>query len=158
MEKEKSENESNYEILDTPDAEKVTDSQLARLNTQAMIKDNLLGFINTTISHLEDKKSVKNKILEMIGIDLENSQPGEITLPMLAKTYEILSKADNELALGLFDLIKNNKKDLLESPKVDENNQVISDNLNKDDIKEVKDFLDFMNQAKKNEFNKEEKV
>ena len=154
----KKENESNFEILDTPDKDKVTDSQVARFNTQTMIKENLLGFINTTIQNLEDKKSVKNTILTMIGTELEQAMPGEITLPTLAKTYEILSKADNELALGLFDLIKNNKKDLLDPPKQDEVAGLVSDNLNKEDIADIKGILDFVKTAKQNEFDEEEKV
>jgi hypothetical protein len=155
-ENEKNEN-SNYEILDTPSIEHVTESQIERLNTQAMIKDNLLGFINSTIIKLEDKNGVKNKILEMIAQELENSE-GTITLQTLATTYGILAKTDNELAIGLFDLIKNNKKDLLESPTKDATTELVSDILNKEDVSDIKDILDFMRQSKKNEFNEKEKV
>jgi len=157
----KNENEnSNFEILDTPDKDKVTDSQIARFNTQTDIKNNLLGFINTTITRLEDKNSVKNTILTMMGTELEHAMPGEITLPMLAKTYEILSKADNELALGLFDLIKSAKKDLLDPPRDDErgNGNNNDNGLNKEDMGEIKEMYDFMRQAKKNEFTEGEKI
>jgi len=154
---EKNEN-SNFEVLDTPDKDKITGSQVARFNTQSMIKENLLGFINTTIEKLENENSVKNTILTMMGTELEYAVPGEITLPVLAKTYEIIARADNELALGLFDLIKNNKKDLLDSPKHDEATGIVSDNLNKDDIADIKGILDFVKTAKQNEFNEEEKV
>lgn len=151
-------NFSNFEIIDVPDKDKITDSQRARLNTQAMIKDNLLGFINTTIEKLESKDSVKNIVLTMMETELENAQPGEITLPVLAKTYEILSKSDNELALGLFDLIKNAKKDLLELPTANNQSDIINDNLTKNDIADIKDTLDLMKEIKKNEFTDGEKV
>jgi hypothetical protein len=152
--------ESNFEILDVPDKDKVTDSQIARLNKQTDIKNNLLGFIDTTIHRLEDKDSVKNTLLTMMGNELANANPGEITLPMLAKTYEILSKADNELALGLFDLIKSAKKDLLDTLPSDKVTEVINDNLNKDDIFDVKELLDGVRTMKKiklNEFTEGEK-
>jgi len=157
----KNENEnSNFEILDTPNKDKVTASQIARFNTQTDIKNNLLGFINTTITRLEDKDSVKNTLLTMMGTELANAMPGEITLPMLAKTYEILSKADNELALGLFDLIKSAKKDLLDPPRDDEggNGNNNDNGLNKEDMGEIKEMYDFMRQAKKNEFTEGENV
>jgi hypothetical protein len=157
----KNENESNFEILDTPDKDKVTDSQIERFNTQIAIKENLLGFINTTIQHLEDKDSVKNTILTLIGNEIAHAQPGEITLPMLAKTYEILSKSDNELALGLFDLIKSAKKDLLDTPTQTVTTEIINDNLNKDDISDIKDLLDdvrLMKNIKQNEFTEGEKI
>jgi len=158
----KNEKESNYEILDTPDKDKVTDSQLARLNTQIDIKNNLLGFINTTIIHLEDKDSVKNKILSLMKTKIENSHEDEITLAVLAQTYGILSKCDNELAIGLFDLIKSAKKHLLDPPRDDErgngNNNNNDNGLNKEDMGEIKEMYDFMRQAKKNEFTEGEKV
>jgi len=69
------------------------------------------------------------------------------------KLVEILGKQDNDVTLGVFDIIKNMQKLIKEDEDDNKDKGKIGDSgVSKEDVQEIKDFISLMKTVKTGEF------
>jgi len=124
-----------------------------RLQLKDDVEFNLLEFVNLQIQKVNNESSLKKSVLEKISERLNDDEEPVNDLVLL-KLLEILAKQDNEIALGIMDLLKNNKsvdktpEDYNGLPPVDTQDS----QLTKENVNEVKELLKTLEQIKKSEF------
>jgi len=123
---------------------------LDRLQLKDNIELDLLNFIKLQIAKVNNENSLKASVLQKLADRLgDNEEP--MNDIVLLKLLEILAKQDNEIALGIMDLMKNNKKE--ESSDIPpESDKQTESSFTKEDVAEVKDLLKTLEKVKKSEF------
>ena len=124
---------------------------LDRLQLKDNIELDLLNFIKLQIAKVNNENSLKATVLKKLADRLgDNEEP--MNDIVLLKLLEILAKQDNEIALGIMDLMKNNKKEEGSDIPIPESDKQTESSFTKEDVAEVKDLLKTLEKVKKSEF------
>ena len=124
---------------------------LDRLQLKDNIELDLLNFIKLQIAKVNNENSLKATVLKKLADRLsDNEEP--MNDIVLLKLLEILAKQDNEIALGIMDLMKNNKKEESGDIPISESDKQTESSFTKEDVAEVKDLLKTLEKVKKSEF------
>jgi hypothetical protein len=124
---------------------------LDRLQLKNNIELDLLNFIKLQIAKVNNENSLKATVLKKLADRLsDNEEP--MNDIVLLKLLEILAKQDNEIALGIMDLMKNNKKEESGDIPISESDKQTESSFTKEDVAEVKDLLKTLEKVKKSEF------
>ena len=124
-----------------------------RFKLKDQVDLNLLQFINLQIEKVNNETDLKKDVLVKISERLTDEDDPVNDLVLL-KLLEILAKQDNDIALGIMDLMKSNSKGTNEPniPPIDPNVIPRDSDLTKEDVSEVKDLLKTLERVKKSEF------
>ena len=135
------------------DLNKVDSILVDRLNFKKSVEDDLLKFIKLQVTKDSLESSVKVVALQELLDRCENKEE-KISDLVLLKLIEILSKKENDLALGIMALMKNEKEKGNDNT-VDNPGVIPKDSdLTKDDVANIKGLLDLL--RKKEEIKKSE--
>lgn len=134
----------------------LTESQIDRANLQVQIQMDLIQFMRAQIDKVSAQNTVKAMALEAVKDRLiEAKETGEqISWSVLINLISVTGKLDNEVALGLFDIIKGNQKVIIEKP-VEEEKHIEEEKppeIDNKTLTEIKDFMSIMKNIKKGEF------
>ena len=125
-----------------------------RFELKDQVELNLLKFIDSQIEKVNNENSLKRDVLFELSQRVNNCED-PINDLVLLKLLEILSKTDNDIALGIMDLMKTNNKGnsgIGEDHKPSEEEQSKESDLTKEDVADVKDLLKTLEKVKKSEF------
>lgn len=135
-------------IRDEEDLE-LTKSQKDRFLQFELVQQDMLDLISSTIKKVNAKDSVKEQTLEHLARKMTENYE-DMSARDFAFIFEKLSKSDDELSKGIFDIIKGQQKIIIENAKepVAQEEVVYDKNLTKEDVKQVKNFMNNMDKAK----------
>lgn len=140
--------------------DKLSQSQLDRLNMNLKVQDNLFSFLDSQIQKVISENSIKHQLLTDIKQRIEEEGFNNIPWVVVIKLLEIYSKEENEISITLLNMIKDVQIKNLESNNIDtlienmEKNTGDSE-FTKEDVKKFKNLHDFLKSVKDSELPEE---
>ena len=133
------------------DLTKMNELLLDRVELKEKVELDLLRFIKLQIDKVNNETSLKTEVLDKLK-DRLNDNEDPMNDVVLLKLLEILAKQDNEIALGIMDLMKSNKESKQTDNPIQPNEEIKQSDLTKNDVSEIKDILKTLDRIKKSEF------
>ena len=141
------------------DVDVLTQSQTDRLNLATQVQENLIRFVNAQIEKISSKDSLLSLALQTAGDKLQQDiEDGTLGWPALLKVIEISSKNQNDITLGLFDIIKGSQKTIVEKQTSDQSKQLQEKvpEISNENYAKIKQFVDLFQKVRTSEFSQKE--
>jgi len=141
------------------DVDVLTQSQTDRLNLATQVQENLIRFVNAQIDKISSKDSLLSLALQAAGDKLQQDiEDGTLSWPALLKVIEISSKNQNDITLGLFDIIKGSQKTIVEKQTSDQPKQPQEKvpEISNENYAKIKQFVDLFQKVRTSEFSQKE--
>lgn len=87
----------------------LNDVDKVKLNLQAMIQGDLVGFLRSQMAKVSAGSDLKNKVIEEIHNKL-NDEEANIPLGSLITLLDIVGDQDNQIAIGILNILKESQK------------------------------------------------
>lgn len=143
--------DKNKELINKLDNIELSSSEENKINSDNFLRTNLINFLSSKIEEITSAESLKQKFMNVINDRIDFEGPDNIPWGVLLEAVKILGRNDNELTLGIFDIIKNSKRDIDDEGK----KKLESNDLSKKDIDSIKTLLNILNKVNESEFSEE---